>query len=390
MLVSTMAKLQDNVGLLQRQYQALEVQLKAGAKITPKVQEVINQMIDMITNEIEPAIEDAHTTDQQNLHDKMALIVDWNKDYTTKKALLMDEFNSIQSNIEDHNILAATWEKAANSYAASVTTYEKDVKLKTDTCCDKQQAAVGAREYTPAYASCDYTSTGAGDCAATASKAVQTAVQQDFAHGLARYNDLVSGCSTRTDTVASSLGDMNGKNTHCDDSQAACVVAQKAIAAKKKQFEKSWSETVADYTKGVGDLEASFSSTEAQVRSDEGDRVNEWSATQEIKCLLDAFSGAGTFDEAGMNACKGEISQINLKVDYPVIPARVVWPKLTYTLMTDTEPFAQTCQIEEAADEAADTKCVLTATPAVSVCDKSTANNGPVWSLSAAGASFVN
>jgi len=97
---------------------------------------------------------------------------------------------------------------AGDTYAVSIKKYEDTVKDKTDTCCDKQQAAVVAIEYTPAYATCDYTAEDAAHCTDHATDNVATAVQDDFEHGLKRYKDLVSGCSKLTDDVASTKSTM--------------------------------------------------------------------------------------------------------------------------------------------------------------------------------------
>jgi len=303
--------------------------------------------------------------------------------------MLYDEFNSIQSDIDDHNVAAATWDTAATAYKASIAKYEKDVSDKCDTCCDKQQASVEAIEYTPGYASCDYTSADADKCTDVAKANVATAVKADFAAGLKRYNDLDSGCTQMTNTVAADLSDMNDKNDHCDDSQAECVQRQGAIAQKKSQFESDWASTLADYKEGINERENNFTDTSSRVHQDEADRVDEWQSTQEIKCLLQSFMSGGSFDEAQMNTCKGQIQTSHLVIDYPVIPARVQWPLDDYHDMTDTSPYAEDCQLEENADEAADTRCSLKDTPADATCDKTAADDGPAWTLSTAGASFV-
>merc|ERR1711981_1504558 len=92
LVATTMAKLHDSFAMLQKQYNSLQVQLKDGVEATPAAQRVIDQMIDLITEEIEPAINEAHQSDQEELDAKMQEILDWNADYHGKKALLMDEF----------------------------------------------------------------------------------------------------------------------------------------------------------------------------------------------------------------------------------------------------------------------------------------------------------
>merc|ERR1712072_1080132 len=388
-MVQTRTQVASSVALLKKQFSELEVQLKSGANVTPAVSKTLDKMIDMVNDDIEPAIKEAHSADQDELDSKMGIIVDFNDDNYAKREILYNEFASINDDIDMHNTAAQKWDNAASAYSASVDLYEKTVKEKTDTCCDKQQAAVGAIEYTPAYASCDYTSADAHKCTDVATGNVATAVNADFSHGLKRYRDLVHGCKTKTSEVASTGADMNSKDKHCDDSQADCIARQGAIADKKSQFESDWKTTTTDYAAGIAEREKTFNDAATRVHKDESDRHNEWGSTQEIKCLLRAYQAGGTFDEAQMNICKDGITTADLVIHYAPVPAQVQWPLDDYDDMTDTSPYADTCQRVEAADEAADTRCNIKATPADSTCDKSSADDGPAWNLSAAGASFV-
>merc|ERR1711924_256543 len=133
--------------------------------------------------------------------------------------------------------------------------YEKDVSDKTDTCCDKQQAAKEATEYTPAYSTCDYTSKEAAKCTDVAKANAHTAVSGAFSHGLKRYKDLKSGCATMTTLIATDLADYNEKNTHCDDSQAECITQQGDIATRKAAFDKDWSKESSAYATGIAKRE---------------------------------------------------------------------------------------------------------------------------------------
>merc|ERR1712205_14054 len=72
-LVQSQVQLSSSVDTLRKQYHQLEVQLKgtSGLKVTPKVKETIQTMLQMVEDEIEPAITEAHTADQQVLEAKM-------------------------------------------------------------------------------------------------------------------------------------------------------------------------------------------------------------------------------------------------------------------------------------------------------------------------------
>jgi hypothetical protein len=387
-LVQSAAQVGSSVAMLKKQFAQVEAQLKTGVKVTPALAKVIDEMINMVQDEIEPAIQEAHASDQDELNLKHSAIVDFNTAYTEKRTNLYNEHASIQDDIDAYNMAAQVWDDAAKAYATSVTVYETTVSDKCDTCCDKQQAAVEAIEYTPAYASCDYTAPDAARCTKTAQSQVATAVKSDFAHGLKRYTDLVSGCSTMTDRVASTKADMDKKNDHCDDSQADCLAREKNIVAKKANFEAEWASVTSSYKTGIETLEKNYTDASDRVHKDEADRKNEWTSSQEIKCMLKAYVAGGSFDAAQMAVCQGAIKTSHLVVVYPVIPARVTWELEDYHDMTDYTPYVETCQIEEKADEGADKRCSLVATPADSTCDKSAADDGPAWDLSKAGASF--
>merc|ERR1711959_624236 len=189
----------EQVADLKAQFEDLKTLVQSGSAKTAAVMRVISRMIDLVDNEIVNAINGAHKQDQKSVKDSHKVITDYN---------------------------------------AAIAKYEKDVSDKTDTCCDKHQAAKEATEYTPAYATCDYTSKEAAKCTDVAKANAHTAVSGDFAHGLQRYRDLKAGCATMTTLIAADLEDYNNKNEHCDDSQAECITQQGAIATRKAAFDK--------------------------------------------------------------------------------------------------------------------------------------------------------
>jgi len=394
-LVQSAAKTHSAVAMLKEQFKALEVQLKSGAKVTPAVARVINEMIDMVTNEIEPAIEEAHASDQEELDAKMKVITDYNTVQTDKRNLLLTTGQNIESDIQAHNKVALEWDQAAKAYLAAIAKYEKTTKDKTDTCCDKQQAAVVATEYTPAFAKCDYTAANAGKCTARAEAAVADAVQSAFEAGLKRYTNLVAGCASMTAQQTADKADMDTKDQHCDDKEADARSRKKLLDTQIAQFDSDWAAAVSEYTAGITEAEGNFTTARTRVKSDEADRKDEWVSTQEIKCMLQNYQAGGSFDEASMNNCKAGIKSDHLVIVYPPIPPRVVWTKPVFTELTDWSAYAQDCHKVEAADESLDKKCSLIATPAAPVCDPSTpapgedGQGGPRWELSAAAKKFA-
>jgi len=394
-LVQASAKTHSAVSMLKQQFKALEVQLKSGAKVTPAVAKVINEMISMVTDDIEPSIKEAHASDQDELDAKMKVVTDYNAAQTDKRDLLLQTGANIESDINDHNTVALDWDNAAKAYLAAIAYYEDTTKSKTDTCCDKQQAAVPATEYTPAFAKCDYTAADATGCTDRAETAAANAVQSAFESGLARYTDLVNGCQSETERLAAAKTDMDTKNDHCDDKEADARARKQDLDTRTAQFDSDWSAAVSEYNTQVATLEGDYTSSKTRVTADEADRKDEWQSSQEIKCLLQNYQVGGSFDEASMNTCKATISTLHLVIVYPEIPARVVWTKPVFTALTDWSGYAEDCHKEEAADESADDNCTIIDTPAAPVCDPTTpapgsdGTGGPRWTLSAAGATFA-
>merc|ERR1712216_308032 len=76
---------------LKKQFNELQVQLKSGAEITPAVQETIQKTIDMVTNDIEPTITEAHDADQEELNALMGAVQAHNDFTEAYTAQLLEE-----------------------------------------------------------------------------------------------------------------------------------------------------------------------------------------------------------------------------------------------------------------------------------------------------------
>merc|ERR1712072_894137 len=155
-LVQTAAKTSSAVSMLKQEFRALQVQLKSSSKITPGVAKVIDDMVKMVENEIEPAIKKAHSSDKDLIKSEHSALV------TFREAQIGER------------------DQAAKDFVAAIGHYHSTCKSKTDTCCDKQQAAVPGIEYTPAFAKCDYTAKDADGCTGRAEADAVAAVQSGF------------------------------------------------------------------------------------------------------------------------------------------------------------------------------------------------------------------
>merc|ERR1719199_1480018 len=90
-----------SVADLKKQFHELQMQLKDGAKATPGVIDVINDMVALIESDIEVAINDAHRADQDTLDAKMASIGDLNAAYSNMVAELNVRADGIEKLIAD-------------------------------------------------------------------------------------------------------------------------------------------------------------------------------------------------------------------------------------------------------------------------------------------------
>jgi hypothetical protein len=397
-LVQTAAKTSSAVSMLKQEFRALQVQLKSSSKITPGVAKVIDDMVKMVENEIEPAIKKAHSSDKDLIKSEHSALVTFREAQIGVRDQLLQTGEDIEKDSLAHNTVAAEWDQAAKDFVAAIGHYHSTCKSKTDTCCDKQQAAVPGIEYTPAFAKCDYTAKDADGCTGRAEADAVAAVQSGFEAGLARYNALNAGCDTEAGKLAAATTDVEAKNAHCDDKASDARERKKDLDARIEQFDKNWGEATGKYATEHKKLTDSYANAKTTVKKQEADRKDEWKSTQEIKCLLNNYKAGGSFDTAAMNTCKDSIKTEHLNMEYPADPEKVVWNKPTFTPLTDTTPYGEECDKTWNTDcEKADAPgaCSIKKTPPVPKCVPGTpepgsdGTGGPRWSLSAAAQKFA-
>merc|ERR1711907_395699 len=196
--------LSSNVANLKKQFHELQMQLKDGAEITPGVKKTIDQMIDMVTQQIQPAINQAHAD-------------------------------------------AAAWDAAAtkftNTQNDSLKTYDKQ----TDTCCQRDNSAVIDRQYTPAFVTCDYKVPAGASCSADARKAVASIVTTPFTTGLTLYKDLHGRCSGLTHDLGLADKSTAKDIKDCAVKKSAEKAASKLAASNQARVQKMWDEMITAY-----------------------------------------------------------------------------------------------------------------------------------------------
>ena len=102
----------------------------------------IATMINLITNEIQPAIKQAADAEQRELNALLESVTDLNTSTEGIQSTLRDQAKNIRTQIKQHNRKALTWKTAAKKMLDLIDAYEETVKDKTDKCCRMQSAGV--------------------------------------------------------------------------------------------------------------------------------------------------------------------------------------------------------------------------------------------------------
>merc|ERR1711959_414873 len=188
---STHRTMSPQVENLKKQFSALQLQMQSGEEITPAVKTLIGKMVDMVSNEIEPMITKAHESDQ-----KLMDAIDAHNKFTTRETeYLLKRAKTHRDMIGEHNAEAEKWRLQGIAYKASIPVYEATYFNRSTVCCRRDEVAVLAMEYTPAFADCDFTKPGADQCVARADAAVKKYTEEPFRAGFARYNHWHAGCN---------------------------------------------------------------------------------------------------------------------------------------------------------------------------------------------------
>jgi hypothetical protein len=344
----------SQVSALQSQFDMLQTQMKAGVEVTPAVIKVIDSMIKLVEDEIEPAIKDAHKSDQELVNTSMTTVKDLNDETAQVKNSLNQRESNLRATITKHNDLAKQLSAAASTHSTSLTHYETTVKSKTNKCCEKRNAQVPDIEYTPAYAKCDYTESTAVECLEFADAAVDTAINAKFTAGHAEYVKLKASCETQTTAVTTAGTTMRTNDGACDAMVVRVKTEADIVTETLPTLKKDWTDAHTSYKAQYKKFLDAYNVVEADVKKQEADRKNEWDSTQQIKCLLVHYKEGGTFDDAAVTACNGVINHEHLVIKYPEVVKLTLWVLGDFDALDNTSASEATCLRVETANEDAD------------------------------------
>merc|ERR1711981_761832 len=225
---------------LKKQFSALQLQMQSGEEITPAVKTLIGKMVDMVSNEIEPMITKAHESDQKMMDDLMDAIDAHNKFTTRETEYLLRRAKTHRDMIGEHNAEGEKWRLQGIAYKASIPVYEATYFNRSTVCCRRDEVAVLAMEYTPAFADCDFTKPGADQCVARADAAVKKYTEEPFRAGFARYNHWHAGCNNEKAQEIADKKSMDDHDDKCDTLQADVHARKNWLDNDREEIDQRW------------------------------------------------------------------------------------------------------------------------------------------------------
>jgi len=337
------------VASLKKDFAKLQSQLQSGAKVTPGVASTIQKLIDMVTDEIQPAINEAHAADQEMLEADHKQLVDLNEAYVAQRDALLADAADIRADQTQFNVDVGEWKEATEAYTLASEVYVTTYNNMSDTCCQKDNAGVLDVVYTPAYYACDFTNDDTADnCVSDADASIASYTVDHFAAGKAKYDDLFTRCNNLKADFELATTDLSDKDEACDGKRDDAKNLEEKIGGDRDTFDPLWANSVAYYNGNWTHDLNTFDGTVTRVKHDESDRHDEWKATQEIKCMLKAYQREGTFNEAALNACNHDVSMSHLVNNYPTAPAKEHSDLPAWVEMDSYSGFERVCEPENA------------------------------------------
>jgi len=374
------------VEYLKKSFNELQVQLKSGEKITPAVQQTIQKLIDMVENDIEPTITEAHDADQAELNELMGAIADHNKfteDYT---AQLLEEAADLRQKMHEHNDIAEQWRLQGITFKDSIPVYEATYLNRSTVCCRREQVAVLDMETTPAYYQCDFTADDADGCVSRADASIQHYTEEPFRAGQARYTHWHNGCNNEKAQEKADFDNMVAQDHKCDALQGDTIARKTYIDTEHQRFMKEWIRTTTSYEPIYKALRHNYTKNEVVIWEREETRKLEWNATQLIRCLLAGYQAGGSFNQEGMDHCESQITDYHLVLIYPkwvcmldYNPVLPPWPAVT-----DTSPWADDCQSVASPDNSPMENCEIPPDETAPECANHINQNNPSGEMSPA------
>lgn len=273
----------------------------------------------------------------------MAKIQTYRDAVFAQQEILYAKADEIRGWITEHNKLVIEWDARAEKFIAARDVWTITHNNKTTTCCAKDNAAVVDVAYLEPYHQCDFKAPEADECISKATNNVHSYVEPYFTNGFNHYLELVRNCDFLGNLTVAKHQLFTAADEDCDNYEEKTRSKADLIATETATFEHNWATLRDGYRTNITIMEDEYTGKEAQVKSDEADRKNEWESTQIIKCMLVNYKAGGGFDDASLSKCKDASGDIDhLVIVYPAMVERITWILEEFEALTEYQ-HDQTC-----------------------------------------------
>eukprot|EP00657_Telonema_sp_P-1_P005231 TRINITY_DN22468_c0_g1_i1.p1 TRINITY_DN22468_c0_g1~~TRINITY_DN22468_c0_g1_i1.p1 ORF type:complete len:400 (+),score=137.33 TRINITY_DN22468_c0_g1_i1:162-1361(+) len=338
------------MGALQSEFDELRTTVEAGK--TKGVKATIDKLVAMVAKKIVPAIKEAHAADQRTLNTMMKSIAGRNNAMVEADKVLQTRANQVRTLIRKANSASKQWGGSASTFTLEENHYIKTQGQKVSTCCDRDHAGVLDLMSTPPAVVCDYKhqDTSAG-CADRALAAVAAIVDKPFDKGLKLYRSLRSKCSALNKEMKRSDKRTDSARNTCQRNKVDALAASTLASSQRVGVQSEWDKTVKDYNRDFTSMLLKYTAREAQVKTDAKDRLDEYSASQVIMCILKSYKDGGKMDEATEKKCRAKVKKSGVvDMKYPRHIKRLKPSLAPFHKQVDRSSYQNTCTTRKIPD----------------------------------------
>jgi len=271
-----------------------------------------------VDEKMKPAITDSHDRDQKDLDDSAALHGACDTDLAKHQAALDTTYGDFKKKHSEH-LSCRKDDETPKAEEAMVTCPAEEAAAKKameEKCAEKDAAQTDTVEFGACEASCNYKTQDAEACWDAAYANVKD-LKDYYGKKEETYKRLVGECDKLTTAY-------NLKAAECAKAREAQIKQSGECDIKQLDAESAYcgwrdrhEEMCNSYAGCQSSRETEFNNIKDQVGNREADRVNEWTATSKIGCMLTAWEESGAVTEATITACdakKVDTTHLNIKV----------------------------------------------------------------------------
>mmetsp|Transcript_19391 Transcript_19391/g.46710 ORF Transcript_19391/g.46710 Transcript_19391/m.46710 type:complete len:421 (+) Transcript_19391:59-1321(+) len=308
--------------------------------VTPEVLATVKKLLGMVTDIIEPAIQEAHGSDGLLVLTVFREIIDCDARYShflsgNKKTSELG-INSLREKWQDTLVKVMQMKE---DFTACETSRNLALQRNSTACCAAYSACPASSgdcevvKLQHGFAGCDYKASSGVECFEQA-KAMVSPLLGYFQNQDKRYEEAAAQCTKTSSEAGAKVNEceylneaVNAKVSEANDlAQSVNETSVAVVGTCQKMcddYTQCRSKAEDAYARTVGPCEANEDGVGGEcVKNREVDRKNEWDTTQTIKCMLTHYCEGGKFDEELLAKCKTEIETDHLEIVYPKVPPR--------------------------------------------------------------------